>query len=216
MFVDRRDAGRRLAQALAVEPLSGELLILALPRGGVPVAYEIAEAMQAPLDIMPVRKLGVPGRRELAMGAVAMGGARVLNPYVISSLRVKDKDLAEITAREEAELTRREAMYRAGRPAAKMEGKTVILVDDGLATGATMRAAVLASRIMKAARVVTAIPVASADALHILAREADRVVCPEISDDFRAVGAFYRHFDQTSDEEVLELLEKARQRPGMS
>jgi predicted phosphoribosyltransferase len=209
MYVDRRDAGRTLAEAVAAADLKGEIIVLGLPRGGVPVAYEVARELQAPLDIMPVRKLGVPGRPELAMGAVALGGARVLNPYVISSLRVKDADVSAVTAREEQELARIEERYGRGRSVLDLAGKTVVLVDDGLATGATMRAAVLASRIMHAEAVLTALPVASADALDILAKEADRVVCPDVSDDFRAVGAFYRHFDQTGDEEVLTLLEQA-------
>lgn len=210
-FEDRADAGRRLAQRLVADglPPPGEGLVLALPRGGVPVGFEVAQALHLPLDVFIVRKLGVPGFEELAMGALASGGVRVLNLGVMKELRDADAVLATVTSRESAEIERRELAYRGGRPAPEVAGKTVILVDDGLATGATMRAAVSALRVRGLGRIVVAVPVGAPEVCAALAREADDAVCLMAPEGFQAVGQFYRDFTQTTDEEVRELLARA-------
>ena len=209
MFTDRADAGQRLAQQLQHYRDRDDVVILALPRGGVPVAFEVARALRAPLDVLVVRKLGVPGREELAMGAIASGGTRVLNDDVVRHLRVPPEALERVAAHEARELERRERAYRGGHPPLDVQGKTTLLIDDGLATGATMRAAVRVVRQSNAARVVLAVPVASAETCREFRNEVDEVVCADTPADFYAVGQAYRDFSQTSDEEVRTLLNRA-------
>jgi predicted phosphoribosyltransferase len=177
----------------------------------VPVAFEVAEALDAPLDVFLVRKLGLPGQEELAMGAIASGGVRVLNDYVVQALQIPKEVIDAIAAREQDELERRERAYRGNRPPPDVRGRTVILVDDGLATGATMRAAVAALRQERAGRIVVAVPVASPDVCAELGREVDEIVCLETPEPFYAVGYWYQDFSPTTDEEVRDLLERARQ-----
>jgi predicted phosphoribosyltransferase len=208
LFRDRPDAGRRLAERLG--PMTGDVVVLGLPRGGIPVAYEVARALGAPLDVFVVRKLGVPGHEELAMGAIAWGGVRVVNRDVVDALGIPPRVLDEVAAAEGRELERRERSYRGGRPAPDVAGRTVVLVDDGLATGSTMRAAVAALRQLKPARVVVAVPVAAASTCQELRAEVDDVVCAATPEPFVAVGRFYDDFSQTEDEEVSALLADAR------
>ena len=211
LFRDRSDAGHRLAAELAEFANRRDVIVLALPRGGVPVAYEVARALNAPLDVFVVRKLGLPGYEELAMGAIASGGIRVVNEDVVRQFRVQ-ADAIDIVADEELqELERREAEYRNGSPPPNVAGKTVILVDDGLATGSTMRAAVLALRQLHPAAVIVAVPVGAAETCDQLKEFADEVLCAVIPDNFSAVGRWYVNFAQTSDEEVKELLVRAAQ-----
>jgi predicted phosphoribosyltransferase len=206
IFQDRVDAGRRLAAKLDHYGGQRDVIVLALPRGGVPVGFEVARALEAPLDVFLVRKLGVPGREELAMGAIASGGVRVINEDVVRELRIPQRWIDLAAADETAELRRREEAYRDGRPAPDVRNKTVILVDDGLATGASMRAAVAALRYMNPARIVVAVPVGAAETCREFRGLADEVVCAETPDPFYAVGSWYRDFSQTTDEEVRELL----------
>jgi len=212
VFDDREDAGRKLAQRL--RPYEGRqgLLVLALPRGGVPVACQVAEVLDAPMDVFLVRKLGVPGNEEFAMGAIASGGVRVINEQVVRQMGVSEQALAAVAAREQRELGRRESVYRGREPDPDLAAKTVILVDDGLATGATMRAAVAAVRVKGPERVVVAVPTGSVEACRLLAAYADEVVCLDSPVHFGGVGAWYRDFSQVGDQEVLALLHKARQR----
>ena len=207
-FRDRRHAGRALAEKLMHYAGNTNLLVLALPRGGVPVGFEVAHALQAPLDVFVVRKLGLPGQEEYAMGAIASGGVRVMSP--IPGFSVSPEAVAEVVAREQAELVRREQLYRGQRPAMSLNGRTVIVVDDGLATGATMRAALLAIRQQRPARLVVAAPVGAEDTCRALRVEADEVVCAAMPQPFRAVGLWYKDFPQTGDDEVIALLEEAR------
>jgi len=209
LFKDRRAAGRALAGNLASYAGLDDVLVLALPRGGVPVGYEVARALDIPLDVFVVRKLGVPGQPELAMGAIASGGVRVLNDEVLRIVKVPAALIDQIEEREREELRRRELAYREGRPALDVTGKSVILVDDGLATGSTMRAAVRALKRQHAARVIVAVPVGASESCLALEKEADQVICLEQPEDFRAVGLWYDDFTQTTDAEVRELLEKA-------
>lgn len=211
-FRDRRDAGRRLGAKLRRYADRDDVIVLALPRGGVPVGAEVARALGAPLDVFLVRKLGVPGHEELAMGAIASGGVRVLNPDVLDQLQIAPRWIDAVAAQELAELTRREAAYRDGRPAPDVRGKAVILVDDGLATGASMKAAVAALRKLGPARIVAAVPVGAPETCDELGKLADEVVCAETPDPFYAVGSWYVDFDQTTDEEVRELLAEAGDR----
>ena len=208
-FKNRSEAGRFLAEQLSAYANRPDTLVLALPRGGVPVAYEVAKALGAPLDVFQVRKLGLPGHEELAMGAIATGGVRVRNPEVVEYLRIPDEVIDEVTARERQELERRERLYREGRPALSPRGRVVILVDDGLATGSTMLAAVLALRQQQPASIVVAVPVAAKQTCEELRAVADEVVCAVTPDPFYAVGLWYEDFAQTTDEEVRELLARA-------
>ena len=212
-FQDRIDAGRRLARALAHYAGRRDVTVLGLPRGGVPVAAEVARALRADLDVFVVRKLGVPGQEELAMGAIASGGVRVLNESVVDALHIDSASLERVAAQERRELERREQAYRGDRPPLDVRGRVAILVDDGLATGATMRAAVAAMKRLGPARVVVAVPVGASESVELLRREADEVVCPEIPEPFYGVGQWYDDFAQTSDEEVRALLAPGA-RPG--
>jgi putative phosphoribosyl transferase len=205
-FRDRREAGRALAEELASYRDKDGVLVFGLARGGVPVAWEVAAALRAPLDVFLVRKLGVPRWSELAMGALASGGGVVMNDNVVSSLHITDEQVREVIASETAELTRREEAYRAGRPIADPRGKTVILVDDGIATGASMLAAVRAVRATGPQSIVVAVPVGPPSTCRELAREADDVVCASMPPGFEAVGQVYDDFHQVSDDEVRELL----------
>jgi putative phosphoribosyl transferase len=210
LFHDRREAGRVLAGKLDRYAGREDVVVLALPRGGVPVAYEVAEALAAPLDVFVVRKLGVPGHRELAMGALARSGVAVLDEGLIRSLRIGAAQIERMVAVELLELERREKEYRGDRDLPELGGRTVILVDDGLATGSTMRVAALAVREHHPARIVVAAPVAAAETCDALRREVDEVVCAATPRPFHAVGAWYDDFSQTSDREVRELLTAAR------
>ena len=205
-FHDRREAGRLLGQKLPAYAGRPDVVVLALPRGGVPVAAEVAQALGAPLDVFLVRKLGVPGHEELAMGAVASGGLGVLNAEVVSGLRIPESVIRTVAAREQQELLRREELYRGDRPPRDVRGQTIILVDDGLATGATMLAAVRALRQQQPARIVVAVPTASSETCEALKREADEVVCGITPEPFVAVGQWYDDFSQTTDAEVRDLL----------
>ena len=209
LFRDRTDAGRTLAGKLKQYADRPDVLVLALPRGGVPVGYEIARALRAPLDVFLVRKLGLPGHEELAMGAIATGGVRVLNPDVVRSLQIPDEVIDMVAAEELRELERRARAYRGDRPPPEVRGRTVILVDDGLATGSSMRAAVAALRQQGPARIVVAVPVGAADTCAELRTQADDVICACTPDPFYAVGLWYSDFSQTTDDEVRELLERA-------
>jgi predicted phosphoribosyltransferase len=214
-FRDRREAGQRLATELTRYANQEGVTVLALPRGGVPVAYEVARKLNAPLDVFLVRKLGVPGQEELAMGAIASGGVRVLNRDVVALAGVTENVIEAVAAREGRELERRERLYRRGRPALPLTGQIVILVDDGLATGASMRAAVRAVQSQRPARIVVAVPTAPPDTCESLGGEVDEVICVLRPDRFRSVGAWYDDFSQTTDGEVQQLLDDAsRERPG--
>jgi predicted phosphoribosyltransferase len=209
-FRDRRDAGQHLAARLAAYAQEPDVLVLALPRGGVPVAYEVARALDAPLDVFLVRKLGVPGHEELAMGAIAPGGVRVLNRRVLREAAVPASAVEAVAAAEERELARREREYRGDRPPPEIGGKTAILVDDGLATGASMHAAVRALRLQGPRRVVVAVPIAAPETCEAFRAEVDEIVCARTPDPFFAVGLWYEDFSRTSDEEVRDLLARAR------
>jgi putative phosphoribosyl transferase len=210
-FRDRADAGRELAEHLRAHAGEPHLIVLGLPRGGVPVAFEVARALKAPLDVFLVRKLGVPGHEELAMGAIASGGVRVINEEVVGALDVPAELIDAVAAREEEELQRRERVYRGDASPPRMEGATAMLVDDGLATGSSMRAAVAALREQAAARVVAAVPVAPPETCAALEPHVDEMVCAATPQPFRAVGLWYRDFTPTTDEEVHALLERARE-----
>nr|WP_298108112.1 phosphoribosyltransferase [uncultured Pseudomonas sp.] len=210
---DRVSAGRALVPLLSTYRGQADAIVLALPRGGVPVAYEIAMALDLRLDLMLVRKLGVPGHEEYAMGAIASGGVRVLNGEVLQMLDLRAESVEAVVAREIRELQRRDHAYRGDRPAPVLRGQRVILVDDGLATGATMRAAVQAARQQEPLSVTVAVPVGSSESLELLRAEADEVVCPLIPETLISIGSWYRDFSQTSDREVLDLLQHAWQRP---
>ena len=205
-FEDRRHAGRDLAQRLSRFAHRPDVTVLALPRGGVPVAAELASALDAPLDVFIVRKLGVPGQPELAMGAIASGGTRVLNEDIVSSLEIHPETVDAVTADEAEELARREHAYRDDRPPIDVRGRTVLLVDDGAATGATMRVAAQALRQLHPLRIVAVLPVASREACERVHRVCDAVVCAEMPEPFRAVAVWYDHFPQVEDDEVLAAL----------
>jgi putative phosphoribosyl transferase len=209
-FQDRHDAGRQLAVELHAYANRPDVIVLALPRGGVPVGFEVAAALGAPLDVFIVRKLGLPWEEEVAMGAIASGGVRVLDSELIRAARVSEAEVERVTVIERAELARRERQYRGERPFPDLSGKTVILVDDGLATGSTMRAGVAALRQEGPSRVVVAVPVAAPATCNALRDIADEIVCAITPEPFRAVGYWYHDFSQTSDEEVQELLDRAQ------
>ena len=208
-FHDRKEAGKLLAAKLAAHANQQDVIVLALPRGGVPVGFEIAQALHAPLDVIVVRKLGVPGQEELAMGAIATGGVRILNKDVVQFLDIPNEMIDKIAANEQQELERRERLYRGDRPAYDVHGRTVILVDDGIATGATMHAAVAALKQRQPARIIIAVPTAAPSTCDEFAVEVDELVCVIRPEPFIAVGYWYREFSQTSDEEVRNLLEQA-------
>lgn len=211
VFRNRTEAGQLLAKKLTKYANRSDVLVLALPRGGVPVGYEVARVLKAPLDVFVVRKLGVPGHEELAMGAIASGGARVLNGRVIESLGIADAVIERVAEQEQKELERREQKYRGDRPLPEVQGRTVILVDDGIATGATMRAAIEALRQMEAGRIVVAAPTMARETFHEMGADADDIVAVIAPEEFYGVGQWYEDFSQTTDEEVRELLEQAGQ-----
>jgi len=210
-FRDRTEAGQVLAHKLMAYARRPGVLVLSLPRGGVPVAYEVAQALAAPLDVFLVRKLGVPGHEELAMGAIASGGTRVLNAEVVDALQIEPEVIEAVAQRETQELRRREQLYRRGRPPLDVRGCVVILVDDGLATGSSMRAAVQALRQMGPARIVVAVPTAPPETCAEFEDLADEVVCAITPRHFYGVGAWYQNFEQTTDDEVRALLQRAAQ-----
>jgi len=218
-FTDRFEAGRKLAGALHAYAGDPTVVVLALPRGGVPVAYEVARALHAPLDIFTVRKLGLPGHEELAMGALASGGVRVLNDEVVRAFAIPQEVIDAVAEEEQQELARREQAYRGNRPRPDVRGRTVILVDDGLATGSTMRAAAAALRQYRPARIVSAVPVAAPSTCSDLRKEVDDIVCLHTPEPFQAVGLWYDDFSQTSDDEIHELLARANEElvgPGVT
>src|SRR5437588_12888608 len=209
-FRDRTEAGRELGKALVTRlGPQDDVVVLALPRGGVPVGYEVARALHAPLDVFLVRKLGFPGHEELAMGAIATGGVRILDWQLVQMYGVPPDAIERVTMAEQRELERRERLYRDGRPAPDVKGRTVILIDDGLATGSTMRAAVEALREEGARKIVVAVPVAPEDTCAALREEVDEIICAVTPEPFRAVGIWYADFSETSDEEVRDLLARA-------
>jgi predicted phosphoribosyltransferase len=212
-FTDRRHAGRVLASRLTKYAGRGDVIVLALPRGGVPVAYEVAAALGAPMDVFLVRKLGTPGHRELAMGAIASGGVRVVNEDVVQWYGISEAAIDRIAREEQEELERRERAYRDDRPAPDLTNRIVVLIDDGLATGSTMRAAVQAVRARCPARVVIAVPVGAPQTCAELAVSADEVICARMPEPFSAVGQWYLNFEQTDDAEVRELLQKSGATP---
>jgi putative phosphoribosyl transferase len=207
---DRSEAGKRLARELMRYAMRSDVLVLALPRGGVPVGFEVARALRIPLDVFVVRKLGMPFHEELAMGAIASGGARLLNDDVIQTYAISEDEIHRVIESEMRELDRRERMYRGGRPFPVLRDRIVILVDDGLATGSTMRAAIMALREESPARIVVAVPVAARDTCEELRDVADEIVCLETPEPFDAVGLWYQNFSQTSDREVHDLLTRCR------
>lgn len=212
-FRDRADAGRFLARSLGRYAEREDVLVLGLPRGGVPVAYEVAKAIGAPMDVFIVRKLGLPWHQELAMGAIASGGALLVDSDVVRQFDVSERQIEQVVATEQRELERRERQYRGDRPSVDVRGRTVVLVDDGLATGSSMRVAVAALREEKPERIVVAVPIAPADTCRMLRDEADDVVCALTPEPFYAVGLWYDDFTQTSDDEVHRLLESSRSVP---
>jgi predicted phosphoribosyltransferase len=214
LYLDRRDAGRFLATKLSAYANRSDVLVLALPRGGVPVAYEVAKALHVPLDVFLVRKLGLPGHEELAIGAIASGGARVLNEDAVRGLRIPPSIIEAVTAKEKTELGRRERLYRGDRPPIDVRGLTVILIDDGLATGSSMRAAIAGLRRQGPARIVVAVPVGAVETCAEFQEEADEAICAQMPEPFHAVGLWYNNFSQTTDEEVHELLNAADHAPA--
>jgi len=213
-YADRRAAGLELAARLSAYRSRDDVVVLALPRGGVPVAHEVARELEAPLDVFLVRKLGVPGHAELAMGAIASGGVRVLNDDVVGWYGLDANAIEAVAAREQVELERREREYREGYLPIDLRNRTVVLVDDGLATGSTMKAAVQAVREHAPAGIVVAVPVGARETCHALGRVADEVICARMPEPFSAVGLWYRDFSQTTDEEVRELLQRGRAAAG--
>ena len=212
-FQDRADAGIYLVESLQKYAGKPDTIVLGLPRGGVVVAYEVARGLGLPLDVFLVRKLGVPGYEELALGAIASGGVQVINQDVLRSIRITQAQIQEIAAKEAEELKRRERIYRQGREPLAVQGQTIILVDDGLATGATMRAAVAALRKLAPRKIVIAVPVASVEACQEFQRTVEEIICGITPTQFHAVGAWYEDFSQTTDKEVIELLRES-QTPG--
>jgi len=211
IFEDRVDAGQRLAGNLKAYAGRKDVIVLGIPRGGVPVAFEVAKVLKAPLDIFLSRKLGVPGQEELAFGALATGGVRVLDRGLIGELSISEREIARITETVKKELERRERFYRGSRPPIKLEGRTVLLVDDGIATGSSIRAAIEALRQTKPARIVVAVPVAPLHTCNRLRSEVDDLVCICAPESFYAIGQFYGDFSQVTDEEVTELIRRANE-----
>jgi predicted phosphoribosyltransferase len=209
LYRNRAEAGRKLAEYLLRYKDLPNVLVLALPRGGVPVAYSVARALRVPLDILVVRKLGVPGHEEMALGAIATGGVRVLNDDIIRQYNFSEDVIEQVTRREAKELERRERLYRNGRPPPQVRDQTIILVDDGLATGSSMRVAIRALRHMQPAKIIAAVPVGAAETCDEIRDDADEVVCAARPEPFLAVGHWYGDFSQTSDDEVRELLRRA-------
>ena len=216
IFANRTEAGQELALRLRKYANRDDVIVLGAPRGGVPVAFEVATELKTPLDVFVLRKLGVPGREELAFGAIASGGVRILNRDIIEGLGITGLDIERVTRVEKQELERRERAYRGGKPPLDVHGMTVILVDDGIATGSTMKAAIRALRQMKPVWIVTAVPVAPPSTCNQLQSEADEFVCLEMPRPFHGVGQFYSDFSQVSDEEVKELLVNASRQHGES
>jgi putative phosphoribosyl transferase len=212
-FRDRSEAGRRLGEALRGYAGRPDVIVLALPRGGVPVAAEVARELSAPLDVYVVRKLGVPGHRELAMGAIASGGVRVVNERVVRASSLPDEAIEQVAREEERELERRERLLRGERPAPEFTGRKVILVDDGIATGSTMRAAIAALRELGAARIIVGVPVAAPDTCLELEQEVDEVECVATPEPFMAISLWYEDFEQTTDEEVRDIIDRS---PGQA
>lgn len=208
-FHDRVEAGRLLAEKLGSYANRSDVLVIGLPRGGVPVAAQVARELNAPLDVFVVRKLGVPGDEELAMGAIATGGVRVLNAEVVDAMGIPEEVIAAAEAREQRELDRREQAYRGGLPAPDVAGRTVLVVDDGIATGSTMLAAIAALRMLKAGRIVAAAPTVAADTYVTIGKDVDEIVAVIVPEDFRGVGQWYEDFSQTTDEEVRQILAEA-------
>jgi predicted phosphoribosyltransferase len=209
-FADRREAGATLAQRLQAYKDRDDVVVLALPRGGVPVAFEVARALGAPLDVFVVRKLGLPGHRELAMGAIASGGVRILNDDVVQWYGIPTAAIDAVAREEQSELERRERLYRADLPPLDLRGRVVLLIDDGLATGSTMKAAVEAVRLHQPSRIVVAVPVGSPETCQEFSQAADEIVCARTPQPFSAVGQWYRDFSETSDDEVRRLLREER------
>ena len=210
-FRDRAEAGRLLARKLRAYADRPDVLVIALPRGGVPVGFEIAQALHVPLDVVIVRKLGTPGQEELAMGAIASGGFRVLNETVVRELAISDAEIGSVAAREQQELERRERLYRAGRAAPEIRGRTVILADDGIATGTTTRVAIAALKAQRPFRIIVAVPVAAPSTCEELRKEVDEVICLIAPESLIAIGYWYENFSPTSDEEVCDLLRQAKE-----
>jgi putative phosphoribosyl transferase len=206
-FRDRTEAGRLLAAKLRAYANRQDVLVVALPRGGVPVGFEVAKALHVALDVMVVRKLGVPGQEELAMGAITTGGVRILNSSIVEALGITESQIESVAAEEQQELERRERLYRGSRTAPEIRDRTVILVDDGIATGSTMRAAIAALRTQQPARLIVAVPVAPLSTVRELKAEGEEIVCVQAMEPFGAIGAWYEDFTQVADEEVSELLE---------
>jgi putative phosphoribosyl transferase len=210
IFLNREEAGQKLTEMLRGYANLEDVLVLGIPRGGVSVAYQVALALHAPLDIFILRKLGVPGHEELAFGAIASGGVRVLDRGIIEALGISDLEIESITRQERVELTRRELAYRGDQPPVNVKGRTVILVDDGIATGSSMRAGITALRQLHPARIVVAVPVAPARTCNQLRNEVDEVVCVHMPQSFHAIGQFYVDFSQVSDEEVVDYLSRTQ------
>jgi len=211
-FRDRREAGEKLGKELAAYANRSDVIVLGLARGGLPVAFQVAKRLDAPMDVFLVRKLGVPGREELAMGAIASGGIRVVNDDVVRSVGLSEQDIEEVAEREQQELERREKMYRGDRTSPELEGRTIILVDDGMATGASMKSAVQAVKQTRPAAVVVAVPTAAPQTVEEISGEVDDIVCLTTPQPFMAVGTWYEDFSQTSDEEVKHFLERAAEK----
>jgi putative phosphoribosyl transferase len=209
MFTNRTEAGQKLAEKLKAYVGREDVLVLGVPRGGVPVAFEVAAALKAPLDILVLRKLGVPWQEELAFGAIAQGGVRILDRQIMEMLNLTTAEVEQVTAREQVELERREKAYRGDRPPLDVRGRTVVLVDDGIATGSSMRAAIAALRQMGPARIVLAVPVAPPATCERLREEVDELVCVDMPESFYAIGQFYLDFLPVGDREVTELLARA-------